>query len=70
VILTCGASPALVLALSSVSPRRAIACAARLCGLSQHGGALHMEAVEVPCGAAERYQISRRAGRWSPRPMA
>jgi hypothetical protein len=71
VILTSGASPALVLALSSaLAPARAWRCAARLCRLSQHGAALHMEAVEVPCGAAEAIRSAPRWPRWSLRPMA
>jgi aspartate/methionine/tyrosine aminotransferase len=63
VILTCGASPALVLALmSAFAPGARIACARP--GYVAYRNtlrALHMECVEVPCGAAERYQLSAAA---------
>lgn len=63
IILTCGASPALVLALASAfAPGARIACARP--GYVAYRNtlrALHMECVEVPCGAAERYQISAAA---------
>jgi aspartate/methionine/tyrosine aminotransferase len=63
VILTCGASPALVLALSmSFAPGDRVA-------LTRPGyvayrntlKALHMVPVEIPCGPAERFQLTARA---------
>jgi len=63
VILTCGASPALVLALSSAfAPGARIACARP--GYVAYRNtlrALHLECVEIPCGAAERYQLTAAA---------
>jgi aspartate/methionine/tyrosine aminotransferase len=63
VILTCGASPALLLALSSAfAPGARIVCARP--GYVAYRNtlrALHMEPVEIPCGAAERYQITAAA---------
>ncbi len=63
VILTCGASPALVLALSSLfAPGARVALArpgyvAYRNTLSAH----YLEAVELPCGPAERYQVTAAA---------
>lgn len=63
VILTCGASPALLLALSSAfAPGARIVCARP--GYVAYRNtlrALQMEALEIPCGAAERYQITAAA---------
>jgi aspartate/methionine/tyrosine aminotransferase len=60
VILTCGASPALVLALNmSFAPGARVALARP--GYVAYRNtlkALHIEPVEVPCGAVERYQIT------------
>lgn len=63
VILTCGASPALVLALSCVfAPGDRIAVARP--GYVAYRNtlkALHMVPVELPCGEAERFQLTARA---------
>jgi aspartate/methionine/tyrosine aminotransferase len=63
VILTCGASPALVLALSmSFAPGMRVALARP--GYVAYRNtlkALHMVPVELPCGEAERYQLSAKA---------
>ena len=63
VILTCGASPALVLALSMrFAPGERVALARP--GYVAYRNtlrALHMVPVELPCGAAERYQLSAAA---------
>lgn len=59
-ILTCGASPALVLALiSSFSPGQRIALA-RPGYVAYRNGlkALHLEAVEIPCDASTRFQLT------------
>ncbi|GAP25719.1 aminotransferase [Gluconobacter frateurii NBRC 101659] len=60
VILTCGASPALVLALtSSFVPGQRVALARP--GYVAYRNtlrALHMEAVEIECGEAERFQLT------------
>lgn len=63
VILTSGASPALVLALSSaVAPGARVAMARPgYVAYRNTVRALHMEAVELPCGAEEGYQISAAA---------
>ncbi len=62
-ILTCGASPALVLAFSSsFSPGDRIALARP--GYVAYRNtlrALHMTPVEIACGAAERFQLSAQA---------
>lgn len=63
VILTCGASPALVLALSCVfAPGDRVALARP--GYVAYRNtlkALHMVPVELPCGEAERFQLTARA---------
>ena len=63
VILTCGASPALVLALACVfAPGDRVALARP--GYVAYRNtlkALHMVPVEIACGEAERYQLSARA---------
>jgi aspartate/methionine/tyrosine aminotransferase len=63
VILTCGASPALVLALaSSFSPGDRVALARP--GYVAYRNvlkALHMVPVEIPCGPAERFQLTAQA---------
>jgi aspartate/methionine/tyrosine aminotransferase len=63
VILTSGASPALVLALSSALAPGARVAMARPGYVAYRNTvrALHMEAVELPCGADEGYQISAAA---------
>lgn len=62
-VLTCGASPALVLALSSsFSPGDRVAMARP--GYVAYRNtlkALHMQAVEIPCGEAERFQLTAAA---------
>jgi aspartate/methionine/tyrosine aminotransferase len=63
VILTCGASPALVLALSmAFAPGDRVALARP--GYVAYRNtlrALHMVPVELPCGEAERYQLTSSA---------
>jgi len=63
VILTCGASPALLLALTSAfAPGARIACARPgYVAYRNSLAALHMVCLEVPCGAAERYQLTAAA---------
>ncbi|MCY1648454.1 aminotransferase class I/II-fold pyridoxal phosphate-dependent enzyme [Caulobacter sp. SL161] len=60
IILTCGASPALVLALSSVfKPGDRIALARP--GYVAYRNtlkALHLEPVEIPCGPEDRFQLT------------
>ncbi|MGY8635379.1 aminotransferase class I/II-fold pyridoxal phosphate-dependent enzyme [Bradyrhizobium sp. 14AA] len=62
-ILTCGASPALVLALATLfSPGERVAFARP--GYVAYRNtlrALHMVPVEVPCGPATRYQLTAKA---------
>jgi aspartate/methionine/tyrosine aminotransferase len=60
IILTCGASAALVLALAAAFPPGARIAMARPGYVAYRNTvkALHMEAVEIPCGPAERFQIS------------
>ncbi|QAY75504.1 aminotransferase class I/II-fold pyridoxal phosphate-dependent enzyme [Sphingosinicella sp. BN140058] len=60
VILTCGASPALVLALACVFAPGARVALARPGYVAYRNTlkALHMEPIELPCGEAERYQIT------------
>jgi aspartate/methionine/tyrosine aminotransferase len=72
VILTCGASPALVLALSmSFAPGDRVALARP--GYVAYRNTLKtlfIEPVEIPCGEAERYQISAEAiARIDPAPL-
>lgn len=63
IILTCGASPALVLALSmSFDPGARVAIARPgYVAYRNNLRALHMEPVEIECGEAERYQLSAQA---------
>jgi len=63
IILTCGASAALVLALAAAFPPGARIAMARPGYVAYRNTvkALHMEAVEIPCGPAERFQISAAA---------
>lgn len=63
ILLTCGASPALVLALSmSFAPGDRIAIARPgYVAYRNNLKALHMEPVELPCGEAERYQLTASA---------
>ncbi|PTQ10274.1 aminotransferase [Sphingomonas oleivorans] len=62
-ILTCGASPAFVLALSCAFAPHARVALARPGYVAYRNTlkALHMEPVEIPCGAADRFQISAAA---------
>ncbi|AHE53107.1 aminotransferase class I/II-fold pyridoxal phosphate-dependent enzyme [Sphingomonas sanxanigenens] len=63
VILTCGASPAFVLALTSAFAPGARVALARPGYVAYRNTlkALSMEPVEIPCGPAERFQISAAA---------
>ncbi|SFF76298.1 Aspartate/methionine/tyrosine aminotransferase [Novosphingobium sp. CF614] len=63
VLLTCGASPAFVLALSSLFEPGARVALARPGYVAYRNTlrALYIEPVEVPCGPAERYQITAAA---------
>ncbi|WP_260925095.1 aminotransferase class I/II-fold pyridoxal phosphate-dependent enzyme [Novosphingobium sp. 9] len=63
VILTCGASPALVLALSSLFAPGARVALARPGYVAYRNTlrALYLEPVEIPCGPDERYQITAEA---------
>jgi aspartate/methionine/tyrosine aminotransferase len=63
VVLTCGASPALLMALSLVGGPGARIAFARpgYVAYRNNARALFMEPVEVPCGAAQRYQIDAAA---------
>ena len=63
VLLTCGASPGLVLALTSLFAPGARVATARPGYVAYRNTlkALYLEPVEVGCGPAERYQISAAA---------
>jgi len=63
IILTCGASPAFVLALSCLFDPGARVALARPGYVAYRNTlkALHMVPVELPCGEAERFQITARA---------
>jgi aspartate/methionine/tyrosine aminotransferase len=63
VVLTCGASPALVLALNTLFGPGARVALARPGYVAYRGtlAALHMVPVELACGPAERYQITAAA---------
>ena len=63
VILTCGASPALVLALSTLFAPGARVALARPGYVAYRNTlkALHMTPVELDCGAAERFQLTAAA---------
>ena len=63
IVLTCGASPALVLALSmSFAPGARVAMARPgYVAYRNNLRALHMEPVEIQCGADERYQLTAKA---------
>jgi aspartate/methionine/tyrosine aminotransferase len=63
IVLTCGASPALVMALSLVGgPGTRVAFARPgYVAYRNNARALFMEPVEVPCGANARYQIDAEA---------
>jgi aspartate/methionine/tyrosine aminotransferase len=62
-ILTCGASPALVLALNCAFAPGARVALARPGYVAYRNTlkALHIEPVEIPCGAADRFQLSAAA---------
>lgn len=63
ILLTCGASPGLVLALNSLFAPGARVAAARPGYVAYRNTlkALYLEPQEIDCGAAERYQISAAA---------
>lgn len=63
VILTCGASPALLLALVSTFPAGARIAMARPGYVAYRNTvkALNMVPVEIPCGSSERFQLTARA---------
>ncbi|TCM17080.1 aspartate/methionine/tyrosine aminotransferase [Novosphingobium sp. PhB165] len=63
VILTCGASPAFVLALSSLFVPGARVALARPGYVAYRNTlkTLYLEPVEMPCGPAERYQVTAAA---------
>ncbi|OYU14786.1 MAG: aminotransferase [Alphaproteobacteria bacterium PA4] len=63
IILTCGASPALVLALSTLFAPGARVALARPGYVAYRNTlkSLYLEPVEIACGPAERYQISAAA---------
>ncbi|PTD16879.1 pyridoxal phosphate-dependent aminotransferase [Sphingomonas fennica] len=63
VILTCGASPAFVLALNCLFAPGARVALARPGYVAYRNSlkALHLEPVELPCGEAERFQITATA---------
>lgn len=63
VVLTCGASPAFVLALSSLFEPGARVALARPGYVAYRNTlrTLYLEPVEVPCGPAERYQLTAAA---------
>jgi aspartate/methionine/tyrosine aminotransferase len=63
IILTCGASPAFVLALSCLFSPGARVALARPGYVAYRNTlkALHLTPVELPCGEAERYQITAAA---------
>jgi len=63
VILTCGASPAFVLALSCLFAPGARVALARPGYVAYRNTlrALYLEPVELPCGEAERYQVTAAA---------
>lgn len=63
IVLTCGASPALVLALNTLFGPGARVALARPGYVAYRGtlAALHLVPVELACGPAERYQITAAA---------
>ena len=63
IVLTCGASPALVLALNTLFAPGARVALARPGYVAYRGTltALHLEPVELACGPAERYQLTAAA---------
>jgi aspartate/methionine/tyrosine aminotransferase len=63
IVLTCGASPALVMALSLIGGPGARVAFARpgYVAYRNNARALFMEPVEVACGAAQRYQLDAAA---------
>ncbi|HYD43813.1 MAG TPA: aminotransferase class I/II-fold pyridoxal phosphate-dependent enzyme [Phenylobacterium sp.] len=63
VILTCGASPALVLAMAAAfSPGDRIATARPgYVSYRNNARALHLEPVEIPCGPEARFQVTAKA---------
>jgi aspartate/methionine/tyrosine aminotransferase len=63
IILTCGASPALVLALNTALPVGARVAIARPGYVAYRNNlkALHMEPLEMGCGPDDRYQLTAKA---------
>lgn len=63
IILTCGASPALVLALNTALPTGARVALARPGYVAYRNNlkALHMEPLEIGCGPEDRYQLTAKA---------
>ncbi len=63
VVLTCGASPALVMALTCLFVPGARVAIARPGYVAYRNTlkTLYLEPVEVPCGASERYQLNAKA---------
>jgi len=63
IVLTCGASPALVMALSLIGGPGARVAFARpgYVAYRNNARALFMEPVEIPCGAEQRYQLDAAA---------
>lgn len=63
IILTCGASPALVLALTSgfLPGDRVVTARPGYVAYRNTLRALHLEPVELPCGAESRYQLTAAA---------
>lgn len=63
IVLTCGASPALVLALSCLFPPGARVALARPGYVAYRGtlASLYLEPVEIACGPEERFQITAEA---------
>lgn len=71
ILLTCGASPALVLALATCFPPGARVAVARPGYVAYRNSlrALHMVPVEIACGADSRYQLTAGAlAQLNPRP--
>ncbi|MEO7247860.1 MAG: aminotransferase class I/II-fold pyridoxal phosphate-dependent enzyme, partial [Novosphingobium sp.] len=63
IVLTCGASPALVMALTCLFAPGARVAIARPGYVAYRNTlkTLYLEPVEIPCGAAERFQLTARA---------
>ncbi|MFM1960708.1 MAG: hypothetical protein RL588_2225 [Pseudomonadota bacterium] len=72
ILLTCGASPALVLALSARFAAGDRVALARPGYVAYRNTlrALHLEPVEIPCGPEVDYQLTARALEWIEGPLA